>query len=131
MPQIFLMLSPQAQSKLGNTPDRAWGMLERLDRALSHLVITEWDVPKEDVACSAANLLYARGEADIQIEFRYTAGDDEYGTGKAFEPTKEQRGKLVDAALKAAKELFQKYDYNLTCSAWPKPYKDSEFKMGT
>jgi hypothetical protein len=123
MPQIFVMLSPFVQLSLGL---RERDMLKYLDDAISPLVVSVWGVPEKDVAFSAMDLAYTRNEAHVQIEVRYTAGEDEYGTGTSFEPTKEKRGQLITEINWAVSESLRE-KYGFSCSAWTKPYKESTF----
>lgn len=118
MPQILVLLSPYAQTLLGR------GRLEDLDAVMSDLVRDVFAVPKDDVAFSVMHLCHTRGEADVQVEVRYTAGEDEYGRGEIFDPPKEKREELCGRMLGLAKSLLA-----LSCSVWIQPIQGSSFKM--
>ncbi len=124
MPQIFVMLSPHAQDRFGADMENR---LEEIDSVVTSLVISHWPVPAEDVACSALNLSYTRNEADIQIELRYTAGQNEYESAQTFDPSIEQQIKLINEIQQAVGRLLEKDQ--MICSAWTKPYYTSKFIM--
>jgi hypothetical protein len=126
MPQIFIMLSPFAQQKLADAKETSL-FLEELDMEVSQCISAMWKVPYEDVATSVANLIYTRHEADVQVEVRYTAGEDEYDLGVPFDPTLEEQRKLVNVLEKGtANDLCSAR--HLTLSVWCKPYRISLFK---
>lgn len=102
-------------------------MISDIDTLVSGLVVGLWRAPREDIAFSAEELIYVRGEADVQIEIRYTAGHSEYGQGEIFDPSIESQKQLVDAVCKAVTERISLHQ--LSCSAWTKPYYTGVFKM--
>lgn len=122
MPQIFVMLSPKAQPVVNAA------MCSKIDRLLTDTVAELWEVPRDDIAFSVAHLTYTRGEADVQIEYRYTAGKDEYDRGQPFDPSEGKQKLLVDATLAGTIWLNE---HGLTCSAWTKPFYKSEFLSHT
>lgn len=123
MPQIFVMLSPKAQTAL---EFRMQEMLEKLEQELSSLIARMWFVPGDDIAFSAINLLRVRNEADVQIEVRYTAGKIEYGRKDPFDPTHGDQADLSHYMIEAVYKLFDKQ--KLSCSVWTKPYYKSAFQ---
>jgi len=81
-----------------------------------------------DVALTiSAPVLHTRGEKDIQIEIRYTAGEDEYDRGKPFDPSLEEQGKLSDLIDLTLVNFFQKHKL-ISVSVWCKPFYRSFFK---
>jgi hypothetical protein len=120
MPQIFMMIAPLAQRKVQDET------LDNLGRALISDVEKVYGLEVErDVAFTALNLVHTIGEADIQIEIRYTVGTDEYEKGKIFDPPEEKKRELVD---KIARTVIENPDLGfLTVSVWIKPVRESVF----
>jgi hypothetical protein len=127
MPQIFVMLSPYAQQQL-NDKKEVGLFLEELGTTVGAIVVKTWKVPMRDVVMSAINLVYSGGEADVQIEIRYTAGEDEYNIGSPFDPSIAEQQSLIVAILTAV--VKREFGHGLTFSVWCKPYRDSKFEMG-
>ncbi|TSC92005.1 MAG: Uncharacterized protein CEN90_120 [Parcubacteria group bacterium Licking1014_17] len=125
MPQIFLKIAPIAQSAMTKK------IIAVLDSELSRLVVKIWDVPKRDTAFTAEHACYARGEAELQFEVRYTAGKDEYGKGSPFDPTEEEQDKLSELMEERAREVLAKEGIGFTVSVWPKPQYNSTFRAST
>ena len=123
MPQIFLMISPDAQQVMTEAA------ILRLDWALSRLVRECLGVPVSDIAFSAVNLSYARNEANLQVEVRYTAGTDEYGKGEPFDPSEEVQKILSAKMEKAAQDVLAKRNLHLTVSVWMKPFYRGTFRL--
>jgi len=111
MPQIYLMVAPRIREAMNQAT------LQILNEKLSGVIVEEWKVPEDDIACSAAALLYTHGEADLQVEVRYTAGADEYNWGRPFDPTEEEQKALAVRMQEVAKSVTK-----CTVSVWPKPY---------
>jgi hypothetical protein len=127
MPQIFVMLSLYAQQQLADAKELSL-FLDEVCETTTECVVQNWKVPKEDVAASAMGLLYSSMEADVQIEIRYTAGEDEYDRGEAFDPCPNDQMLLNKAVLE---ELAKReHGLGLTFSVWCKPYRRSKFTMG-
>jgi hypothetical protein len=118
MPQICIKLSPNAQTIDLET-------IRQLDRKLQDLVASELKVAEQEVVCSAINLVYSRGEADIQIEFHYNPGKYRNWVATPLNPSIEKRMKLIDGTLKIAGEIFR--GSRLTCSAWTEGYADTKY----
>lgn len=126
MPQIYLKVSPDAQQRLAQHGTDTAAVGKILDQSLAAVVAEVWDVPFHDIAFSAEDLVYTRGEADFQLEVRYTAGTDEYRRGKPFDPDDGEREKLADRIQKTAEARFAGLGY--TISVWIKPSYKSVFK---
>lgn len=125
MPQIYIKVSPVAVRTIGGAMS---DVLPSIDKIVTEAIMTEWGVPDDDIACSAETLLYVRGDAEVQIEIRYTAGDLEYKRAKAFDPSLGSQKGLVEKVMTQVGLLLQGHG-SLSCSAWTKPYMKSVFKM--
>jgi len=125
MPQIFVILGLGTSSLF---TDRE---ADDLGRRLIPVVEKGFDIQKtKDTAFTAVRAVSTVGEADVQVEVRYTAGRDEYGRGKPFKPTLRAQQRLIDL-IKAEFMAFLRYHglpgYSL--SVWCKPYCGGSFKM--
>jgi hypothetical protein len=119
MPQLFMIIGKKAQ---GQGLD-----LEEIGQALIKTVEEVFDLEgKNDVAFTAVNAAHTISEQPIQVEVRYTAGEDEYKRGKPFDPPESQRRMLADAINNRLKELLPP---RINSSTWVKPYYHSTFKM--
>jgi hypothetical protein len=90
MPQIFAVFGPSTGALL--TEDEASALGEELVPVVERSFGIEG---KKDVAFTGVRAMATEGEAAVQIEVRYTAGEDEYGKGKPFDPTKEEQEKVA------------------------------------
>ncbi len=80
---------------------------------------------RNDVAFTAVSAIATINEAPIQVEIRYTAGRDEYGQGKPFDPSEEEQELLASLIMGVVQGLtLGKYKV----SVWCKPYHNSVFK---
>lgn len=85
----------------------------------------------DDVAFTACEPAFCtKGEADVQIEIRYTAGQDEYNRGKPFNPSLKEQQLLAERIH----EVFDKFLGghrlpHLSLSVWCKPYYNSDFGL--
>ncbi len=122
MPQIYIMLSPHAQDRLGNKADQFLG---EVDHVATKYVVLLWKVPPHDVACSGVNLIYTRNEADVQIEIRYTVGADIYKQGEVFDPMIDMQSELIDRIMEDVTPILA--EYQIICSVWCKPHANSKF----
>ena len=128
MPQIYAKIAPELQRSL------APKILALLDVELTALVEEVFDLRgKNDVAFSAENLVYTRGEALLQLEVRYTVGEDEYHQGEPFDPSRESKEQLASKLKRAAEQFLERcysgYTIPFTVSVWIQPRKESVFKM--
>jgi len=119
------MLSPRAQELIG---DNAIKFIKEIDEAVATIVFSEWSVPEDDIACSAVFLAYARNEADVQIELRYTTGIDLYHPGETFDPPVKMQLELNDSVTNAVAPILA--EYQIFCSVWCKPHANSKFTIG-
>lgn len=83
-----------------------------------------------DVASTVpAPVLHTNGETEIQIEIRYTAGEDEYGRGKPFDPSLEEQKRLAEQIRRVFFNFFVNHGLErLSLSVWCKPHYHSFFK---
>ena len=133
MPQVYLIISPAAKDFL-KQKGQGEVLLCELGNTLIHAVEVAFGlVGRNDTAFTAMFAEATVNEAGVQVEVRYTAGEDEYGWGKPFDPTKEQQKHVV----KIIKEAFacwavvHKMDDHCSWvpSVWCKPYYNSYFEM--
>lgn len=122
MPQIYIMLSPHAQDRLG---DKAEEFLKKVDHAATKYVVSLWKVPPHDVACSGVKLAYTRNEACVQIELRYTVGTDIYKPGEVFDPPIAMQSELIERIMQDVAPILA--EHQLICSMWCKPHANSKF----
>lgn len=119
MPQVALMIAPHVQEKMKSK-------ISELGTALIADVEEVFGLKeKNDVAFSALNLACVIGEADVQVEVRYTAGEDEYQRGKPFNPSKGEKEKLIEAMSKTLRRVLN--GIADSASIWPIPIRESEF----
>ena len=120
MPQIYVMIAPKVKGVV--VPK-----LDELDRLITNAVVDAFgrDVAG-DVSCTAVETLYVRDDGDVQIEIRYTAGGDEYRTGRMFDPGQEQMDFLVRLINGAMETLFSGTSMN-TYSVWIIPFRGTVF----
>lgn len=122
MPQIYMIANgkgrvlknyfPMLISVLIAAVEKGFGLERLKDVAFTALQYAEW----------------TEGEKDVQIEIRYTAGEDEYNRGKPFDPSlKEQKftAELIHEAF--LKFLGEKEIPRLSLSVWCKPHYNSVF----
>ena len=102
MPQIYIIPSNKLIGKIGAIELRlAPNLILAVEKAFGI-------EGKNDTAVTCASRPeFVVGEADLQIEVRYTAGEDEYGWGRPFDPTRAEQEK--------AAELIRMAVYNWLC----------------
>jgi len=125
IPQIYMIITPRAK-------DVIMDKISLLDQKLTLAIEKGFDIEGEDdVAFTTPEVtLYTRGEADVQVEVRYTAGEDEYDRGKLFDPSiKEQEELCVQIWLAFGKFLADQELEPLSLSVWCKPSYKSVFKL--
>ena len=119
MPQVVAMIAPHVKEKV-------FPVLGELGVALIEDTEKAFEIRGEkDVVFSAINLEFVIGEADVQIEVRYTAGDDEYQQGKPFEPSKYNKKRLVELMSRTLRRILN--GIVKSASIWPMPIRESEF----
>ncbi len=131
MPQVYLIISPPAKNFL-RQKGRGDQLLCELGNVLVHAVEMVFGIAgKNDTAFTAVLAEATLHEASIQVEVRYTAGEDEYGLGP-FDPTRDEQ-KLV---VNRIKEVFADWARTnkmghcwRTLSVWCKPHYNSYFEM--
>ena len=126
MPQIYIMLSPHAQHCLSE-PVIVEDFFKGIDTVATALIVSDWSVPSNDVACSGILLGYTRNEASVQIEIRYTSGNGLYKPKELFDPTTEMQHELNARIMSSIAPMLARFQ--LTCSVWCKPYQKSKFTM--
>ena len=121
MPQVHITLGPGVQNKLGME------LINKIGSALMLDVEREFGIQgKKDVAFTVIEAIATEGEADIQVEVRYTVGKDEYDWGTPFNPSEEDQFNLITSIFGTLHDLFGDH---FTTSVWCKPYPRSLFKM--
>lgn len=124
MPQIYIIPTVHANKVLGEE----WNSIARY---LIPIVEEAWGLENfNDVAVTVASpVIFVLGEKDVQIEIRYTAGKDEYGQGKPFDPTLEEQKKLIAQIKQMWKEFLEGGHFEpLLASVWCKPHYNSAFE---
>jgi len=125
MPQIYMIITHRARANLIDN-------ISLLGSELISTVKEAFDLEnKKDIAFTVpAPVLYTKKEADVQIEIRYTAGEDEYGQGRPFDPSLKDQERLAAQIQKVFRDFITDYGLPpLTLSVWCKPYYNSVFKM--
>ncbi len=126
MPQIYVILGPGTQALYTETEAADLG------RRLIPLVEKAFGIEgHKDVAFTAVRAMETDGEADVQVEIRYTVGRDEYGGGRPFNPTMRQQEKLSALIAEEFRVFLEAHGLRAddTLSVWCKPYRGSFFKM--
>lgn len=116
MPQIFVIVAPEAPEDALSTFE------EKVAKAVEKIFGIEGE---DDIVITRVMARRALNEADIQVEVRYTAGEDEYGRGEPFDPPNEKKDKLADIIISLARLFFPDH---VSVSVWIKPIRDSVFK---
>jgi len=124
MPQIYMIVTPHAKDVL----------MPGIDLLASNLILAVEkgfgiDGLKDTAFTVPAPVLYIDGEKEVQIEIRYTAGEDEYDRGQPFDPSLEDQGKLAGFIEKVFREFCDQHHLErLSLSVWCKPYYRSAFR---
>lgn len=125
MPQIYMIITHRARANLIDN-------ISLLGSELISTVKEGFDLEnKKDIAFTVpAPVLYTKKEAEVQIEIRYTAGEDEYGQGRPFDPSLKDQERLVAQIQEVFRDFITDHGLPpLTLSVWCKPYYNSVFKM--
>jgi len=125
MPQVYMIITTYAEDVLKEN-------ISSLASELISTVETEFDLEDSgDVALTIpAPVLYIKGEADVQIEIRYTAGEDEYDRGEPFDPSPKEQARLAWRIQKTFLNFLHCHHLtHLAVSVWCKPYHRSTFRM--
>lgn len=122
MPQIMMLVAPKVQSKVSA------GLIDELGRTLIDVVEKSFGIEgKNDVAFDAQILTHVIGEADIQVEIRYTVGEDEYDRGEPFNPLQKEKEELIEQVTEAMRQRLTGVIESI--SVWPIPLRDAIFKF--
>lgn len=121
MPQILLILGKKAQ---GLTDEQ----LADLDVRITRVIEETFEI-KNDVAFTCIEARLTRGEADMQFNVGFSAGEDKYGKGEIFNPPMEKKKLLVERIGEVFNTFLADYELLLTGSVWCLPYDGSTFKM--
>lgn len=120
MPQVFVLIAPEAQEELYGKK------LRELGRALMNITERIFIIEGEnDVSFTAVNAVCTIEEASVQVEIRHTVGEDEYDRGEPFEPSREQMDTLSTAIFQ---EMEKYLSSRLCTSVWIRPLRDSVFR---
>ena len=123
MPQVFMMVGPKLHERFPK--ETLYTLLNVIGQKLIGVVDEVFGIQgKHDVAFTAVKALHVINEAPVQIEIKYTVGEDEYGRGEPFDPPAEQK-ELLATKVKALMDL------NLPAfpaSVWIRPQRESVFK---
>ena len=127
MAQIYVILDPGTGA--GFCPG---DHIDAFVHNLPPLVERNFDiVGRNDVSITIVTARKTTGEANIQVEIRYTVGTDEYGTGEIFDPPPEVQEKLCDDIHKRF-VIFPGLQFRaptLTLSVWCQPHRGGTFKL--
>ena len=125
MPQVYMIIGPSIQQ------DFVLGRLSDLGLKLVKMVEKFFDIEgRNDVAFTAVSALCVRNEHEVQIEVRYTAGEDEYDWGVPFDPSVETQEKLAEEIKGVFSAYFEGRQFfrEPSLSVWTKPYYKGSFK---
>ena len=117
MPQVVFMFTRQIGSlmpKGKEDPRLILALKYRLQEIFDLIkpeIVRIFGVPESDIAGSAINLLWTDGEADLQMEIRYTKGMDTYKKGLDFEPSLAIQEQLKTAVITVIRSWL-KLPYN-------------------
>lgn len=126
MMQIYMTMTSSGEALLTT------GMVSFLGNQLIEVVENGFGLQGfDDVAFTVLGTpRYTKGEADVQIEIRYTAGEDRYNQGKPFDPSMEEQKAVARSIGQAFAEFLKKRSIpSLSLSVWFKPYYNSLFAM--
>ena len=126
MPQIYAILDPH----LADNYCKGDG-LDVFFQTLKPVIEKRFGIEgADDIAITVVSAVRTVGEANVQIEIRYTAGTDEYKKGRPFDPSLKTQEDLIE-------DIHQSYlsyrrqrpaSQALKISVWCKPYYNSAFK---
>ena len=92
MPQIFVIFGTGTRTLLVEED------AQNLGKRLISVVEKEFSIEgMNDTAFTSVRAFSDRNEAAVQVEVRYTAGEDEYGRGEPFDLSEEEQRKLIQA----------------------------------
>lgn len=129
VPQVLMIVAPRLVPAFSEEDGEK--RLEKIGQALISKTEQAYSLEgKNDVAFTAIPALCVIGDADIQLEVRFTAGEDEYGQGKPFEPSKTLMGALALALMDVLVEgLLSEVEPPISSlSVWVIPLKGTLYK---
>lgn len=121
MPQIFIMCESLDTEQL-----------QGLGQLLIPLVEKVFSIEgQNDTAYTGTNKISTINEANLQIEVRYTAGQDEYERGKPFDPTLDEQKHLARTIKLAVDDFLRNrcHRVGFSLSVWCQPFYNSHFRM--
>lgn len=126
MPQIKVYLNRMAADMIVDET------FDVLSRSLIGAVETAFGLEgKNDVALDILDVRFTTNEAPVQIEVLYTAGEDEYGTGKPFDPNDAEKTNAIEAIRSCFAEFIARNCIAaIVPSVWIRPQHGSKFKPG-
>jgi hypothetical protein len=123
MPQVYMVVGPQFHEKFPK--ETIYTLLNIIGQKLIMIVEDVFGIKgKHDVAFTAVQALHTINEAIIQIEIKYTVGEDEYGRGEPFDPPAEQKELLIHKIKALMSFSWPEYP----ASVWIRPQRESVFK---
>ena len=125
MPQVYMVLSPKVAGAIVVLPYPE-NFMAVVGQKLIELTEKVFGlVGKNDVVFTTVGAVYVDRDADVQVEVRYTIGEDEYDEGRPFEPNKEQKILLTEEIITFLK-IFERLKAS-SVSVWVIPIRDSTF----
>lgn len=124
MPQVLMIVGSEICEKYSK--ETVYTLMNIFGQTLIKIVEEVFGIEdKHDVAFTAISALHTINEAPVQIEIKYTVGEDEYGMGKPFDPPKEQREALATKIKEAMAKHIPAFS---SVSVWVRPQRESLFK---
>ncbi|MBI5138959.1 MAG: hypothetical protein HZA95_04160 [Candidatus Vogelbacteria bacterium] len=104
--EIFFELAPDVMTgKAGFIMGTVWELWVARCKQLTMKYFPE--IPESDIVVKAITCVCQVGGEAIEVKALCTIGEDEYGTGTPFEPTKAQLANFRDAIGNAVKDIAQ------------------------
>jgi len=106
MPQIFVIVSPDTN---GRPYVEYKYKLPEFERSVAETTEKIFQIEGEnDVTITRVEAIKTWNEASVQVEVRYTAGENKYGRSEVFDPPEKKKEELADAILRLAEVVFPK-----------------------
>ena len=121
MAQFVWVLKPKLVSEYGGRM-HLLVFVEAMQVAAAQVLLIAWkDVLASDITYKIEEpCAMSDNEPDIQLEIRYTAGEDEYGTGRPFDPTRKEQEHLIK--LLKERMSLSKVASRFSLSIWTIPH---------